>query len=299
MRSLHFAVEYKIEEISLIIKNLKSNNDLFNYLIDSFENNKVIFKEIKDNKMFLFLNYIDQNKEEQKLDIDLKYEKENIHYIIDYLWDKFIKMKKSLNKINEQNNQIKDEYEKLREKNKILKDENNKIKEDNQKLNQEITQIKKELNKLMEENKQFKEETQNIIENYDKLKEKEIISKKNFSQNNTIFDNNLNNKNNNVNSSLINPNNNKNKFYFNKSDKKSFSLLFKESGGYIITTLNTCFSTDKVSDIMNKYRKQSNNNENFYFIYNAKQLDPNITLADAGIKKMETINVIKTKGFFP
>ena len=49
---------------------------------------------------------------------------------------------------------------------------------------------------------------------------------------------------------------------------------------------------------MNKYRKESNNNENFYFIYNAKQLDPNITLADVGINKMETINVIKTNCFF-
>ena len=248
-------------------------NELFNFYNDLFEQNKVkIYSINKDNKeMVLYFSL-----EEEPSTLCLKYYEQNTSHIINYLWNKNIKLIKDLKKANEQINQIKDEYESLRNRNKELNDENNKIKEENQDLKKEINQIKEELNNLNQGNSILKQDIKNIMENFNKITE-EINSIKNKKESN-INNNNVNN-----------------------FSQNNFSVLIRDDDWIPkITPLNNCSSTDKVSELMERYKKAINDNNlnNFYFIYNAKRLEEKSTLAEAGIRNgnIFTFEVGRRKG---
>jgi len=152
---------------------------------------------------------------------------------------------------------------------------------------------------MREENIQLKEENRALkgqmkpnslaqfaeIQNMNNMKEQNLIN------------NNGNNKPNFMNfKKSLNMNSNNIIKNFNQMNNESFSLLFKESSGNRnIITLDNCSPNEKVSDLMNRYRIKRNDNSNFCFTYNAKQLNPNITLSQAGLMNLVTINVIKGK----
>ena len=284
IRSLQFSCEQNLTESSFLYK-FNTNNELFKFYSDIFEKNEATVVNIINNKeMKLLLSY-----QEKKFDLILKYYKQNNGHIINYLWNKSFKLKKDLSKINEQNKQIKEEYETLRNKNKELNEEINKIKEDNKKLNKEIIQVKQELNNYKQENNQIKQNTNFIIDNFNEIMEK-INSIKNgmIANNNNIYQNNIPSFNlNNYNNQINNFNNSDNFNNYNPNNSNNFYVLIREPGRTGIITLDNCFPTEKVSDLMEKYIKKINdNNINFYFLYNAKRLEENSTLAEAKISML-------------
>ena len=57
-----------------------------------------------------------------------------------------------------------------------------------------------------------------------------------------------------------------------------------------------CSLTDKVSDIIDKYRKKANShNENALFIFNAKNLNKNLTVQEAGLVDNANVFVVEKK----
>ena len=148
---------------------------------------------------------------------------------------------------------------------------------------------------MREENIQLKEENRALrgqmkpnslaqfAEIQNNLKEQNLNNNGNNKPNFMNFKKNLNINNNNI---IKN---------FNQMNE-SFSLLFKESSGNRnLISLDNCSPNEKVSDLMNRYKIKRNDNSNFCFTYNAKQLNPNITLSQAGLMNLATINVIKGK----
>ena len=58
-----------------------------------------------------------------------------------------------------------------------------------------------------------------------------------------------------------------------------------------------CMPSDKVSDIIEKYRNKANDRDDTKkFIFNAKNLAPSLTVAEAGITNNANIFVVATKG---
>ena len=300
IRSLQFFYEHNLKEFFLYKFN--TTNELFKFYNDIFEQNGVTIKSIKNNQeMKLLLSY--QGKQ---FDLILNYDKQNTGHIINYLWNKSFKLKKDLNIINDQNKQIKDENEILINKNKELNNEINKIKEDNKELNKEINQVKQELNNYKLENNQIKQNSIMIMDNFNKIMEEintiksGMISNNNniYQNNNPIFNlNNYNNQINNFNNDNFN-NDNFNNDNSNNYNNNNFYVLIREPGRIGIITIDNCSPTDKVKDLMEKYKiKINDNNLNFYFLYNAKRLEETSTLAESKISNNATLEVVKRRGF--
>ena len=58
-----------------------------------------------------------------------------------------------------------------------------------------------------------------------------------------------------------------------------------------------CTSSDRVSDLIERYRTKSQDNDpTKKFIFNARELDANLTVGEAGLYEGSNIFVIKTKG---
>ena len=58
-----------------------------------------------------------------------------------------------------------------------------------------------------------------------------------------------------------------------------------------------CMNEDKVSSVIEKYRsKASDNDTTKKFIFNAKNLNPSLTVAEAGLTNNANIFVVATKG---
>lgn len=145
-------------------------------------------------------------------------------------------------------------------------------------------------NKLIEQNKklnQKNEEVKILKDNYNIIINEINDIKRKITTNNNIgyfkdthsqnysLDNNINNFN-------------------NKDSQNNFYILIKESGREGIITLENCYPSQKISDLMNKYKdKIKNPFLNFYFLYNTKILEPNKTLEEANLANLETIEVIK------
>ena len=57
-----------------------------------------------------------------------------------------------------------------------------------------------------------------------------------------------------------------------------------------------CLSTDKVSEVIERYRKKSGDNDDtLKFIYNTHVLNPSITIGEAGITDNGNVSVVVTK----
>ena len=304
----HFYTSMNLNEFNLIIKkNFKSINELYVYIIKIFDKKNV---EIKyDEKKDILLELLQLNG--QKIRLSMRYSQKNIGYIINYLWCKNIKLENDLNLIQEENKNLKNDCINIKQKFKSLQDENNEIKKYNQQLMKEIDLIKKDNKQIKEENNKIKEKNNNILEEIKSIENK--IKSYNSNNNNMAFQNNFINNNNNYNNNFNNnynfnnnfvPQNNNN--YINNNfnndinqhkNNNTFSLIFKETGGNgKIITLDDCLPSDKISDLMEKYRKKKGGDSNFYFTHNTVVLDQNSTLRENKLKNFDKINVMRIRG---
>lgn len=279
--SFCFFTNINHNEFDLAInKKFESLNELYIYIINIFDkkNVKIDFNENKEIQIELLL------LNGKKIQIASKYCRKNIDYIINHLWCKYNKIEKDLNHIQEENINLKNDYINLKTKIGLLQEENNLIRQNNQKL-------KEEINLLKNENKKIKEENNKSIENYNDILEKLNSIKKEIKSYNNNINNNFNTCfiqpiNNNFNNDIINENNNNN----------TFSLIFKENGGNgKIITLDDCSSSEKISELMERYKKKKRCDGNFYFTHNTITLNQNNTLGEVKLKNYDKINVMRIK----
>ena len=81
------------------------------------------------------------------------------------------------------------------------------------------------------------------------------------------------------------------------------NVIFRASGvqggnnNNIAPIMIQCMPDEKVSDIIKKYQAKSGDNDTEKkFIFNAKNLSPTLTVAEAGITHNANIFVVATKG---
>ena len=79
-----------------------------------------------------------------------------------------------------------------------------------------------------------------------------------------------------------------------------FSVIFRASGATGqagAPIMVQCTPNDKVSDIIDRYRNKANDHDNTKkFIFNAKNLNTSLSVAEAGITNNANIFVVATKG---
>ena len=61
-------------------------------------------------------------------------------------------------------------------------------------------------------------------------------------------------------------------------------------------TVVQCLLSQKVSEVIKKFREKSGYNNNCRFIFNAKQLNESLTVAEAGLTDFANIFLVTTKG---
>ena len=165
-----------------------------------------------------------------------------------------------------------------------------------------INHLFNNLTKLESENNTIKMNYQNLFQNYQTLYQElnqiksqmQLIQNNNINfnnNNNSIMNNNMNNifMNNNANNQIMN--NSGNQINFNPNN--TISILFREQSG-APKTLDRCNLNDTIGQLMDKYREKIKKpNFKFYLTYNAKVLDPNLTLKQAGLTNLTTLYVMK------
>ena len=85
-----------------------------------------------------------------------------------------------------------------------------------------------------------------------------------------------------------------------QSSGPGFSVIFRASGATgqaSAPIMVQCMPDDKVSDVIEKYRNKANDRDpSKKFIFNAKNLSPSLSVAEAGITNNANIFVVTTKG---
>ena len=124
----------------------------------------------------------------------------------------------------------------------------------------------------------------------------------NMMNNNMINNNMMNNNMNNMMNNMMNLNNmmspminmeimNENEL---PSIKDNINVIFKKD----VPIMINCKLNEKISEIIKRYREKSSDNEkNIKFIFNAKELKPSNSVAEAGLLEYSNIFVVRTNIF--
>ena len=171
-----------------------SVEELYEFIKNIFEQNKVIIKEVTKEMMKLIIIIYDALKmKEKEIEINLLSQLINKDYIAKLI-DKYSKLEKDLYLIKDINKKIIEKNENIEKENKILKEENIKI-------NKEIIILKDQINILFENineiknqminNSQIKNNNNNQIKNNFQIKKDNLIINDNqkTDDNNTLNNN--------------------------------------------------------------------------------------------------------------
>ena len=278
MRTIHFSLEKSLNDFcQLTSKKFNSINEIFNFIDNNFANNQVKISGVSNSEMNLLFTA-------QKFGLTLEFHAQNTDHIINNLWNKILTLELKLNYLTEENKQLKEENNNL--KNQIngnnLNNKNN--------FNNNINNFNNNMNNINNMN--------NFNNNMNNMNNINDINNFNNNMNNMIVERMINN----INNININNNNFKNDFNnnsnnnLNQIEEHGFSIIVERSGQKNMVSLENCFSNDKISDLMTRYRNKINDySSQFYFTYNAKQLNPNKTLSEEGLISLAKIIVMKGK----
>ena len=85
-----------------------------------------------------------------------------------------------------------------------------------------------------------------------------------------------------------------------QNNSQGINVIFRASGAQANNqppVMVQCMPDDKVSDIIKRYQNKSGDRDDSKkFIFNAKNLVPNLSVAEAGISQNANIFVVATKG---
>ena len=132
--SISYEIKLTPNSFSTLSKeSFKSVDEIYKFLKGIFEENNVIIQEISSQMMKLILNT--SNK---KIEILLNNKKEINGYILNDLFNKYLRLEESITKLDKMN--------------KKLIEENKKMKEENSKYKKEFINMKNDLNRLVTQN---------------------------------------------------------------------------------------------------------------------------------------------------
>jgi FtsZ-binding cell division protein ZapB len=294
IKSSIYELKLNSEDLSILTKyQFNSIDDSFEFIENIFNQKKSYIKNISSDEMKLIIKTFDIIKgKEKEIELCLLINFDNKNEVIKDLINKYTIMEKEI---------------------KELKDDKKRMKEENDKLNQNIEYLKMEVNsikysqnnEIVSLHNQVNNFTNMINQIYQQLNEINILKQEINTINNKInslsiptnslmLNNQFPTYFNQMDLNNINQMNNNNDMGYNnflsdkKSENKNLQVIFRPSGDLArnneppITI--ACLPSDKIRDIIHKYRAKANNfNTKVRFIYNAKDLNPTLTVAEAGL----------------
>ncbi len=273
IRSLYYEVRINPSELSLLTKIIyNSLDEVFEYLNNLFKEKEVIIKNISKERMTLIFKINDYiRKKEKQIEISLMAQIKNGGYAIYNIINKYLELEKEINLLKKDNKTIKEE-------NLMLKEENSKLREANFKIQNDIIAIKNDINILKMNNN-------NNNNNY---------------QNNMMIQNNNQINNNNMNQmkemmNQINLRYSMQQMMNNFNQREKINLIFRSgsSDDNRMPYLKECFPDNKLSDIFEEYKVETENMDDSIFIYQSKSLNPNLTVSEEGLTNNANIFVVK------
>ena len=132
----NYEIIFNNNDLSILTKTLLNTiDDAFEFIINIFEYNKVIIKDIKVNKSIILLLKVYINNIEKEVEISLNYNKDKKKLNNKALNDEYITLNENLNNLKNEIKLLKKEIENLKNNNKnnnLLKENNNLLKESNE-----------------------------------------------------------------------------------------------------------------------------------------------------------------------
>ena len=245
IRSLYYELKLNKEDIAILTKTIyNSLDESFEFIKNSFEQNKCRIKEKNSNILKLIIVTYDIIKSKEKeIELTLNKNLNNQNYFIMELYNKFMKLENEF--IKEKNN------------NKKNNEENNKLKQENMNMKKEIEGMKMNIMNMSNQIQQLHQQIN------------QLIMKMNlFSMNNINLINNNN----------LNLNNNQNMFNFHSNNEKSGLICFSQK---IKSPISIKFhDNDLLSLIIGKFVTKK---KDIQIINNTKFLNPNLTAAEANL----------------
>jgi len=246
-------IKGKEKEIELYLKvNFDNKNDVIKDLINKYSIMEKEIKELKDDKKKMKEENDKLNKKIENLEIELNTIKYNKNNEIEIL----------SNQANNCTNMINQIYQKL--------DEFNNLKEEINTIKNKINSLDMSTNNSMLTNQYSSYYNKKILNNTNKVNNNNMGSLR--ENNDFLFDK-----------------------KFEKSENKDFLVKFRESindGKSNVYSIK-CNKSEKIKDLIERYRLQANNfSSKIKFIYNAKVLNEDHTVDEAGLSNNCNIFVV-------
>lgn len=299
IKALYYEIRLTPKELSVLTKIMcNSVNEVYEFIKNSFDQKKVIIKNIAINQMKLIILVYDPFKRKEKeVEIILLSNFKNEEYIFYYLINKYFKLDKEINsiknnynKIIEENKQIKEENRQIKEENRQIKTEINQIKQANLEIQSQINLLESKMNNNQIRGQMTNQPNQNLM-NYNMGMKKSLT----FSQNQNFR---------NPFSRIDNNNNNYDddkwlQGFGVEEDNKPIpkQVYFRQSGNdfpkKMLPIKIDCFDWEKISQLISKYREKAGYSYiKLKFVYNGQLLNQDLTVGEAGIINNSNIFVV-------
>jgi len=188
---IHYEYKSNLEDlikISKLFNICKSIEEIYEFIINLFNNKKVSIEEIIPNKTLklFFIIYNNIKSTEEKVEIILYYNKYNKHIIINEMYNKYTSLQKEMTKVQEENKSIKEQLEKIIEEITTIKNENSELKKeiDNLKTQRLIPFPQKNISEKEKEKDSYKKNSnkkinKSLSKSKSKIKDEEIKNNNN------------------------------------------------------------------------------------------------------------------------
>ena len=293
IKSKNYQKKLDLKELSIITKSiLNIIDDGYQFIINTFEENKVVIKNIIINQSINLLLKIYIYNKESDVEMSLEFNKDNKDIIIHELNQNYNELKKDINNLKDEIKTLTEEISKLKSLNSNANSQYNKniniLKEENDKLKLLINNT----------NIQYNEEINILKEEIDKLKNDNINSHDNeelITNNNNIKDDNQNTKDDfkfmkDLSIDSYSDNYSDNTFTVFKSINDIFYLIYTNQYKSILSY--NLIDNKKISEIKNAHSEVITNFKHYLDKINKIDIVMSISMLDNNIK-LWNINDIK------
>lgn len=285
IKSKNYQKKLDLKELSIITKSiLNIIDDGYQFIINTFEENKVVIKNIIINQSINLLLKIYIYNKESDVEMSLEFNKENKDIIIHELNQNYNELKKDINNLKDEIKTLTEEISKLKSLNSNANSQYNKniniLKEENDKLKLLINNT----------NIQYNEEINILKEEIDKLKNDNINSHDNeelITNNNNIKDDNQNTKDDfkfmkDLSIDSYSDNYSDNTFTVFKSINDIFYLIYTNQYKSILSY--NLIDNKKISEIKNAHSEVITNFKHYLDNINKIDIVMSISMLDNNIK---------------
>ena len=273
IKSTFYEIKFNLDNFSLLTKILfKSIDEAFDFINNMFIKNNIKVKSISFESIKLVLEIYDNiNFKNKEIEICLLENFENINLLIKDLFDLNTNLIKEISDIKEDNSKLRQENDKMKKEIDSLRDN----------YNYGMEQIKIQINNLYNQIMQLYQQRNNSLVMENQIMQQNRMQNQ-FNGQQEFFMNQ-----NQIQMTQYNNNNIENQ-------EKKMNIYFQRTSLFPRTITIICSPNDLISEVIQKYRTKASDNNKYFFLFNGKSLNENLT-AGRGLVDGCSIDLISHK----